>query len=209
MYFQLKGIGIFALIPLIGIYVLLPLSNWVVYLFYQDMDMLYTNIVKECQLFLPMLSVWYLLFILEHLVEEPGHELLYVGGWNKLYQLLFPYAAFLLLMLPLFFAYTYLFSKLWWLYIKLAVIQFLYLSVVYVLAFLSGKIIFCIMVVLCYGIYVIMSDSIGTEFLSYLRLELATGLELFSELKVELVISVLLLGVGVLCNYYFPKRNRN
>lgn len=208
MYFQLKGIGIFVLVPPIGLYLLVPLSNWITYRFYQDLNMLYTNILKECQFYLPLLSVWYILFLLEHLVEEPGHELLYVKGWNKLPQLLFPYGGFLLLMLPLFAVYTRLFPELWWLYLKLAVIQFLYLAVAYVLAFFSGKIVFCVMAVLCYTIYVIMGDTMGIGVFSYLRLQQAEGLALLSELKGFLIAAGLLLGAGIACNYYFPERNR-
>lgn len=208
MYFQLKGIGIFVLIPPAGLYILVPLSNWVTYQIYQDMDMLYTNILKECQFYLPLLSAWYLLFLLEHLVEEPGHELLYVGGWNKLPQLLLPYLGFLILMLPLFVVYTRLFPEFWWLYLKLALIQFLYLAAVYALAFCSGKIVFCVMAVLCYTIYVIMGDAMGIGILSYLRLQLSTGLELLSELTGFLIAALVLLGTGLACNYYFPERNR-
>lgn len=208
MYFQLKGIGIFVLVPPVGLYLLVPLSNWITYEFYKDMDMLYMNILKECQFFLPLLSVWYILFMLEHYAEEPGHELLYVGGWNKLCQLLLPYVGFLLLMLPLFIVYTLLFPELWWLYLKLAIIQFLYLAAVYLLAFIAGKIVFCVMAVLCYTIYVIMGDTMGIGAISYLRLQLAMGWDLWGELKGFLLAGVLLLGAGLLCNYYFPERNR-
>lgn len=208
MYFQLKGIGIFVLVPLIGLYFLIPLSNWLTYQFYRDVDILYMSILKECQFYIPLLSVWYLLFLLEHLVEEPGHELLYVGGWNKLPQLLLPYGGFLVLMLPLFAVYTWLFPNLWWLYLKLAVIQFLYLAAVYMLAYSSGKIVFCVMGVLCYTIYVIMGDTMGIGVFSYLRLQQAEGLALLMELKGFLAAGGLLLGAGLIWNYYFPERNR-
>lgn len=208
MYFQLKGIGICVLVPPVGLYLLTPLSNWITYQVYQDMNLLYVNILKECQFYLPLLSVWYGLFILEHLVEEPGHELFYVGGWNKFFQLFLPYAGFLILMLPLFVVYTRLFPDLWWLYLKLAVIQFLYLTAVYLLAFISGKIVFCVMTVLCYTIYIIMGDTMGIGVLSYLRLQQAAGVALLSELKGFLIAAVVLLGAGLLCNYYFPERNR-
>ena len=52
IYWQLKGIGIFNLVPVLGLYVGIPLANLMAYSINHDMDYLYVNIVKQCH-FLP------------------------------------------------------------------------------------------------------------------------------------------------------------
>lgn len=207
-YFQLKGIGPFFLAPLIGLYILTPCSNYITWQFYREPGPLYTNILKECQFFFPLLSVWYLFFVLEHYVEEPGHELLYVGGRNKLPGMFLLYGVFLLLMLPLFFVYTRIFPELWWLYLKIAVVNLFYFAMVYLAAFLSGKITVSVLLALSYTIYVIAEESIGRTGVSYYRNQVASGWDLLWEMKGMLLLTVLFFIAGSICNYLYPERSR-
>lgn len=207
-YWQLKGIGIFNLIPLIGLYILIPISNVITYQFYQEPEYLYVNIVKECQFFCPLLSIWWIFFILEHFIEEPGNELLFVDGRNKMVHALIPYVGFIVLMLPLFIVYTRIFPDLWWLYLKLGIVNLLYLSIAYFTAFLSGKITISVIITLCYTIDAILEDTMEAEGISYYNSRVMTGWALFDEMKFFLLVIVVFLIAGSICNYYFPQRSR-
>lgn len=206
IYWQLKGIGVFKLVPVLGLYVLLPLTNLLSYRINADMDYLYTNIVKECQIICPILSVWCIIFLLEHCIEEPGYELLYIGQRNKLFELLLCYFAFVILMLPLFFVYTRMFSDLWWLYLKLCIIQLLYLALAYFMAFLCRKITVSVLLVICYSISAVMTATVDVQGISYYCVIVAQGKEMLQELIPFAAATVVLLIGGCVCNYYFPQR---
>lgn len=207
-YWQLKGIGFFNLIPLIGLYILIPISNVITYQFYQEPEYLYVNIVKECQFFCPLLSIWWIFFLLEHFIEEPGNELLFVDGRNKLVNVLIPYIGFMILMIPLFVVYTALFSELWWLYWKLAIVNLLYVAIAYFAAFLSKKIVISLIFALCYTIDAILEETMGISGISYYNAQVMTGWEMVKEMKVFLIMTMLFLLAGMVCNYCFPYRNR-
>lgn len=206
IYWQLKGIGIFNLAPVLGLYVLIPLANLAAYGMRHDMDYLYVNIVKQCQIFCPILSVWYVIFVLEHCIEEPGNELLYIRHRNKLPELLLCYLAFQILLLPLFAVYTGMFPDLWWLYLKLCVIQLLYLGLAYFTAFLCRKITISVLAVLCYSISTVMAATVEVQGISYYKVIVNQGTDLVRELiPFALAAGVMLIG-GCICNYYFPMR---
>ena len=106
-YYRIKGIGIFALIPVIILYILIPGISYSVYLTNQDMEEVYTYFVENSQYICPLFSVWLLFFILYHLVEQPGCEILYVDGIYKWSELFIPY----ILYASIVYAFSYLFRK--------------------------------------------------------------------------------------------------
>lgn len=204
LYFQLKGIHLFAAIPILGLYLILPISHYIAYHFYQNMDMLYMNIINECQYLCPILSVWWIFFVLEHYVEEDGHELLYIGRRNKVVSLILLYILFLLLMIPLFVVYTSFFSDLWWLYAKLIIIQWLYMTILYCGSFLIGKINIPVIITLLYTICAIM----GAGGISYYQPIVSSGIEFVQEMRGFLLAGILLMATGCICNHFFPEHNR-
>lgn len=207
IYFQLKGIGLFVFIPIIGLYLLIPTVNYIVFWFYHDWDLLYDSILKECQYFIPLLSVWWSFFLLEHYVEEPGHELLYIDRRNKWFTLFLLYIGYLILMLPLFFVYTGLFPELWWLFLKLGIINLLYLAIAYATAFLTGKIVISVLGLLLYSIYVIAEESNFLGISYYNSLILTNG-EFLHEMQGFVIATIIFFIAGVIGNHMFPERNR-
>lgn len=206
IYWQLKGIWIFNLVPVLGLYVGIPLANLMAYSINHDMDYLYVNIVKQCQIFCPILSAWYVIFVLEHCIEEAGSELLYIRHRNKLPELLLCYLLFQILLLPLFVIYTGMFPDLWWLYLKLSVIQLLYLGLAYATAFLWRKITISTLIIVCYSISTVMAATVEVQGISYYRVIVNQGIDMVRELApFALAAGVMLIG-GCVCNYYFPQR---
>ena len=156
MYYRIKGMGVFALIPLLILYLIIPAINYSAFWYFRDMDMLYFNIVTTSQYLIPIVSVWYVLFILYHFVEQTGNEILYVFSMDKLTDLFFPYLFFSILMLPLFLVYTKLFPELWFFYGALLAVNFAYLAFSYFTAFLNNSISISVIGILCYTIFEIM-----------------------------------------------------
>lgn len=208
LYFRLKGMGIMSFIPVFGLYGLIPVLNVLAYYFKNDKNMLYDNIVRMSQYLIPLFSVWIILFILEHCIEEPMHELLYMNNRIKLWELLLLYIGFCVLMLPLFVVYTRLFPELWWLYLKILVLNLFYLSSAYAVSYLFGKMIPAAVLVLYYTVYAVMESTTGLTGTNLFPLEVYTELEFMQWMRGYLILTMILLAVGVGFNYYYPERNR-
>lgn len=212
LWFQLKGIGVFVLVPVLVLYGLIPLINYLAYQFQIHVPgagdgMLYDNILRMTQYFIPLLSVWWSLFVLEHYVEAPSHELLYLDHRLKLGELLFLYVAFLILMIPLFVVYTRIFPTFWWLFLKLAVLNLFYLASAYCIAYMFGKLLPAILLVLFYTIYVITESSVAVLTEEYLMpLSEKIGIDFLKWMTGYILLAVLLLVIGGIANYFYPER---
>lgn len=205
LYYQLKGIGMFALVPVFVLYILLPVMNIFAYHFQGsgNIEQLYDNILRMGQYFIPLMSVWWLLFVLEHYIEEPMHELLYLDYRVKLGEFLLLYFSFLVLMIPPFLIYTRIFPVLWWLFLKLAIMNLFYFASAYGTSYFLGKIIPGVILVIFYTIYVIAA---GRQEGALFMLSLLTGQELWQAMWGYLLAALLLLLLGGISNYYFIEK---
>lgn len=204
-YYRLKGMGLFAMIPVIVMYIIIPVSNWAVFQYFRDMEMLYQNIILMCQNVIPLFSVWHVMFILYHFVEEPGNEVLYIFSKDKVKEFIVPYILYAILMLPLFFVYTRLFPKLWFFYLKLCAVNLMYMTFSYAAAFLMHSISVSIICILLYTIYqmsVYMSDMIVFH---YEDVRLHWGEYVIQELVPSLVMSFIFLAIGKGLNKYWMR----
>ncbi len=199
-FYQLKGIGFFAWIPLIVLYVMAPLTYCISYYLNQDIEELCDLIITNCQLYYPLLSVWYVWFVLYHYVEEPGNEVLYVKGKSKLSSILFFYFVFILMLLPLFIAFTYFSSDLWWLYLKICVVSLLYVGVTYAISFLTKKIVVSVVVILLYTLLTILEYKTGKNNIGYYTENIFMRMECVKELLPVFVYAIFSLVVGNISN---------
>ncbi len=205
-YYQMKGIGVFCWIPVFVLYILIPCAGYCTYFNFQDMDEVYEYFVETSQYVCPLFSVWFFFFILYHFIEQPGCEVLYVDGIYKLPELLFPYILYTVLMLPLFGVYGWLFSNLWWLYLKLCLVDILYAGIVYAFSYLFRRIVPGIIVVLLYSVLVFIEGNGNTGFLTYFSGEVNTGCKLIAELFPFLIMSVVLFMIGIVANKRFVRK---
>ncbi len=202
-YYQIKGIGIFGWVPVFILYIFIPCWSCSVYAGFQDIGEVYTFFVETSQYMCPVFSVWLPFFVLYHLIEQPGCEVLYVDKTYKCSELLVPYILYAILMLPLFGVYGWMFPNLWWLYLKLCVVNLLYLGIVYAFSYLFGQIIPGIIVVLLYSVLAFMEGSKNTGVFSYFSSVVNTGGKLIKELLPILVVSAILFLIGIIANKRF------
>lgn len=205
-YYQIKGIHYFAWIPMLVLYIVIPIGNYAVYCYKNNLDMVYGNILETCQYICPIFSIWYILFLLYHYIEQPGCEILYLNRICKLPDLMIPYIFYAVLMLPLFMVYTYMFSEFWWLYIKLCVVNMLYMGMVYAVCYIFKRITAGMIAILIYSVFVFMEGTNGREGISYFSGELHTGFAMLRELLPVMTESVVLFGIGLLANYFFVRK---
>ena len=205
LYYQMKGISYFVWIPFLVLYILLPAVHYTVYLQERDMEKVYVNIVGNAQILIPLFSVWYILFLLYHLVEQPGCEVLYVTETLKIQHILLLYLFYIIIMIPLFAGYSAFFSEFWWLYVKLCIVNLMYTMFVYAFTYLFRRIIPGILMALFYTAIVSLRTTDGIGKISYFSFELKVGSELFQELIPIIVASLLFMIVGFVANAYFAK----
>lgn len=202
-YYRLKGMGLFAVVPAIVMYIMIPISNCAVFQYFRDMEMLYQNIILLCRNAIPLFSIWYVIFILYHFVEEPGNEVLYISSKDKVKELIMPYLLYAILMLPLFFVYTRLFPELWFFYLKLCAVNLMYMTFSYAVAFLVHSIsvgVICILLYTVYQMSVRMSDAAVFD---YKDASLHLGVYAMHELVPFLVMSFIFLAIGKGLNKYW------
>lgn len=201
-FYQLKGIGVFAWIPLIVLYVMVPLVYYLIYYLDQDMEVLRDHIITNCQLYYPLLSVWHVWFVLYHYVEEPGNEILYVKGKSKLASILFFYFVYIVMLLPLFIVFTRLFSDLWWLNLKICVVSLLYVAVTYTISFLTKKIVVSVVVILLYTLLTILEYKTGKNNIGYYSDVIFVQKDCVKELVPIFIYAMLGLMTGKISNRY-------
>lgn len=205
-YYQLKGIGCLVWVPAAILYIMLPCVSYGVYSLFKDMDMLYSSILENSQYICPMFSVWYVLFILYHFVEQPGCEILYVKGRCKLPELALPYILYNLNMLPLFSISGYLFPEFRWLYVKLCGVNLLYVAAVYAVTYIFRSIVPSVTIVLLYSVLVFMEGTGAVGNITYFSDEIHIGLALLFEMIPICIIIGVMLMVGIFANHLFVRK---
>lgn len=204
-YYRIKGMGVFAFVPLLVLYIIIPVINYSVFQYFQDRNVLYYNIVTTCRYLVPVSSVWYVLFILYHFVEETGNEILYIFSKDKSIDLIFPYLLFVVLLLPLFLVYTKMFPELWFFYWELCMISLAYLAFAYFTAFLVNSISISVIGILFYTICNIMINS--TRNTAYVYQEAAQDIRgyMLSAIIPYIVVAVVLIVAGKIMNRFLVK----
>ncbi len=204
-YYRIKGMGVFALIPLLVLYILIPITNYAVFQYFQDMEMLRYNIVSICQYLVPICSIWHIIFILYHFVEESGNEVLYISFKDKLADLILPYILYAVLLLPLFFVYTRMFPELWFFYMKLCAINLAYMAFVYCATFMLNSISVSVIGIIIYTICEMIIHRNQNEGYDYFEEGQNFIGFIQSNILPYVVIAIVLFILGKLMNKYLLK----
>ena len=204
-YFRMKGMGIFALVPIIILYVCIPLINYAAYQYFENPDVLYDNVITMGRYMIPICSVWYILFTLYHFIEEPGNEMLYLEKKGKLIDLVFPYFAYEVLLLPLFLIYTQFFPELWFFFLQLCMIDLTLLAFCYCTAFLANTISVGAIGVLVYMVFDWMMNNNNSRIFIYKEAAETPGLFMKGEILPYLLVTFCFCVVGMIGNRYTVK----
>lgn len=78
-YLLLKSTGFLFFVPIIIVDIIIPALNAFSYSAHGVGDELYNRILEITQIFIPFLSVWWVIFILREFVDADGCELLYTS----------------------------------------------------------------------------------------------------------------------------------
>lgn len=205
IYYQLKGISLFVWLPFIVLYVVLPISHVRLYHICGNPIIVYYSIIEDMEFIVPLLSVWYVIFVLHHLVEQKGYELLYLEDKIKWKEMLLVYALFAVMLFVVFWGYTYFFPQLWLLYLKLLVVDLVYTCFTYASTYVTRKIILAIVCVLLYTSLSMFGNSDIFGLILYTNTEVCWDKIYCGQLLVYLFVSIIFAVIGVYANHRFAK----
>lgn len=201
VYYHLKSIGLLFFVPLIFIDILIPLLNVLEYSKYGVGEELYINILQYSQWFMPLFSVWWIIFVLREYLESDGNELLYVHSNRcKLNDVLCIFFVYILNIAIIFTIYTALFPNMKYEFIKILSISILYLGIVYSFAYFTKSITITLMAILLYTLASIIFSANILVFPLYFTLKRITPSLYFDSYFPLAITGILLLVIGVVLN---------
>lgn len=164
-----------SLIPIFLIYgVILPLC---LFAFHTQKPMTaYFSFSSYTQLFVPALSVFWILFTLREYLEANGNEVLFLYHRKNVAQdTLCLFVLFLFFLLPFYYVASFMFPTVHWDLVKMVLICIFCLGAVYALTFLTRSFVLTWMVLLIYIFFGLMINGNKTNFPFYYSLQTVTA----------------------------------
>lgn len=125
-----KALKINALIPLLFINIIIPLINFAVFLRNGTNEYFITNVNKMNQLFIPFLSCWWVIFIMQLYYEDKGSEILFVNTDKySIYDIFLLFLTNLINITIMSIPYFFIIEKYFVFFIRIILVCFFYLGI--------------------------------------------------------------------------------
>lgn len=127
LYLEIKNLRFYYSIPLVVLFILIPLNALATF---KEAGDPFPSFVTICQLYIPCFAPWWPLFILKDYLNSPGKELLFVYKQSRdslLGKMVVLWSLYVLHILLLFGAAAFLYEFVWFLFIAV-IIQSLFLT---------------------------------------------------------------------------------
>lgn len=204
-YYQLKGIGVLALIPYVYVLFCVPAMQYYIWDSNKSYDVLYDSIIQTSQNIIPFFSVWNSIFLLYHFVEQSGNEVLYIGKRNKLADVVVAFLPYIVCMIPLFAVYSRFFRWIWMFYVKVVVLCFVLLMLVYALSFLFKNISIGFLCAVSFSIISVIMQGFIPMYVDYDESVFYFKNYVLIEICPYVMLAVLFLVVGKIANATYQK----
>ena len=152
IFLSLKSTKFFYFIPLVVLYILIPLSN------YSNIKLLgvetsYIVVMNTAQRLIPILSVWWVFCLIREYIESDGNEVLYALRGKKqtnALSILMTTLWYLLHVAVLYTIYSFLYENMAIEYIKIAIQSFFLVSLFYFVVYIFKSTSISFMMILIY-----------------------------------------------------------
>lgn len=209
---HLKSIKAMFFIPIVAVFVILPLMAYMAYKS-ENLDF-YLSTMGYIYILLPISSIIWSIFIMKEYVEGKGNELLYVTKNKiKFFDYFVPFIIFYLLSFAVFFAFSFVEKNFIYEYARFFFICLFYFSIAYFLSYFSKSTLISLMFLMAYTILdYLLGTSIDeanavTEIFIYYRLS-PYNTELFLSRSVPLLATaVIFIVFGVVLNKKISRFN--
>jgi hypothetical protein len=136
LYLELKNLRFYYFVPLVVLFVLVPLT---VIASVKQYGPSFPSFTVICQLYIPCFSPWWPLFVLKDYLNSPGKELLFVYKQRRdslLGKTVVLWVLYVLHILVVFFAATFLYDFVWFLFVAVVIQSMFLTALAYFLAIL-------------------------------------------------------------------------
>jgi len=136
LYLELKNLRFYYFVPLVVLFVLVPLT---VIASVKQYGPSFPSFTVICQLHIPCFSPWWPLFVLKDYLNSPGKELLFVYKQRRdslLGKTVVLWVLYVLHILVVFFAATFLYDFVWFLFVAVVIQSMFLTALAYFLAIL-------------------------------------------------------------------------
>lgn len=208
LYYHLKSMGALRFVPLVvfnGLLLILPIAYY-----YSNgaNDDLYFHLMQLTQFFMPLFSVWWVVFTLREYLESDGNELFFAGGNRTVWKELA--AVFLIAMgniAALFIFYSFLIPEFTVESLRIVSACIFYFGLTYGLAFFVKSVLIILLILM---LYTLLNFSVTVEtlvFPFFMSRHPLTGSEIFTACLPLLLAALLLSGIGYWASKKFTHYN--
>lgn len=153
LYYKLRSIKGYYFIPLVFLYVLLPIINTSTVKALGVNEVSISIICTDIQRYIPFMGAWWALFAFKEFVEGEGREVLRVYKRNIILDVFLLYAWYLVHAGLLFIVYSYWLTNLSLDFLRVAAQSFLFLCGAFFFMFMLKSIAITFLLVLAYGLF--------------------------------------------------------
>lgn len=208
LYYHLKSMGALRFVPLVVFDVLLLVLPAAYYFNNGAGDGLQFHLMRLTQFFMPLFSVWWVVFTMREYLESDGNELLYAGGNQTILKDLI--VLFLLAMgniAALFLFYSILIPEFTVESLRIVSACVFYFGLAYGLAFFVKSVLIVLLILMLYTLlnFTVALESLVFPF--FMSRQLLTAGELLSACLPLLLAGLLMAGIGFHANRRFHHYN--
>ncbi|WP_195988484.1 hypothetical protein [Clostridium sp. D53t1_180928_C8] len=203
-YLDLKNLKKYYFLPIIIIFILIPILLTLKYFAVRDMVILKIDMINYTELFSAISSIWWIIMISRQYIEVDGNEILYVYKKMRCIQVILLFVWYIFNISILFLGYSLFFENIIYEYIIILMQSVFFISISYMLIYVFKSVSISIMIILTY----IISFSIFFKYnISYLNIftveEITMSEIILNKCMIILPISILSFLIGTYKNYKY------
>ncbi|MEA4825948.1 MAG: ABC transporter permease [Clostridium sp.] len=209
IYFSLKNLNIYYFVPLIVLYVFIPILNIGMINMSKNIENAYTIIFREAEKYIPITSLWWITFIFKEYIEGDGNELLYCiedSGKVKVHHIVLIFTWYIMHVSILFLVYSLFWDNVFLEFIKTVIQCFFFTSLLYLLIYTLKSTTISFMLLLIYELLATFMNFKCINYISIFENGMKVSLEtIITKYSIFLLLGILFLIIGIYKNkrFYF------
>ncbi|WDV47083.1 ABC transporter permease [Clostridiaceae bacterium M8S5] len=209
IYLSLKNLRYYYFVPVTILYVFLPILDFGIICMNKGIENSYFMVFRENEKFIPLFSIWWIIFAFREYIEGQGNELLYCFDKKikiKIFDIFILFLWYIIHVGILFIGYSFLWDSIWVEFLKTFIQCFFFVSATYMLIYTIKSTTISFMFLLLYELVVMYIDSKFAEYISIFEYGFGEAFSnVLSKYIVIITVSVFFLIIGVYKNkrYYY------
>ena len=206
VFLQLKGLRVFASVPPIVLFVVLPALFIPVLEIFGPSEDTYRILLQCIQTIMPFFSIWWIILISREYIENDGNELLFTFKPKTLWrEYLIIFIFYLILAFFAFLIISFYYPAIWWEYVRFFCVASMFFGGAYALMYVTGSValtFLVIMVLIIINMTVPVQQPNPIHYICLLPFDRSIFLTVCLP---QFIIAVILFIIGVISNSRFKK----